>query len=130
MAEYRNITRRNALQKLVGTGAALSISTSATKAFEFQDNKADLLLERLECLFAARWSLVNGPNSTYQNYQDAISIAEVIALAPSQTPADIAVKERVRSSASMKNDTELSLPFETIRRLEIKVEIERRELGA
>lgn len=124
-----NIDRRSALRSLIGVGSILSIGASPSSAAQDTQSR-DYFLEQLEYMFSETWARVTDADGTYQRYQDAISLAEVIAIAPAQTFAGAALKTRVAASAKALGNDIIKLPFETQRRLEIRAQVERRALGA
>lgn len=123
------IDRRSALRSLIGVGSILSVGASPSSAAQ-DTQSGEYFLEHLEYMFSATWARVTDAEGTYQRYQDAISLAEVIAIAPAQTFAGIALKARVAASAKNFGNHVIKLPFETQRRLEIRAQVERRALEA
>ncbi|KAB2779415.1 hypothetical protein [Brucella anthropi] len=129
MAIDFNITRRSALQRFVGAGAILSIGMSTTSSAH-NTPSAEYFLEQLESMFSETWARITDAGGTYQRYQDAISLAEVIAIAPAQTFAGIALKARIAAISKTLGNGVVKLPLETQRRLEIRAEAERKALEA
>lgn len=123
------ISRRGALQRLAGVSASLSVGTVPALPQNISPT-ADSLLNELEALFSATWDRVTDEAGTYQRFRDAASIAEVIAIVPAQTLAGIILKARVSASVKNFGGHVIRLPFETQRRLEIRVQVERKALGA
>lgn len=124
-----NIDRRSALRSLIGIGSILSVGVSHSSAAQ-PPRTAEYFLEQLENMFSETWARVTDDGGTYQRYQDAVSLAEVIAIAPAQTFADVALKARVAASVKSFGDNVIKLPFETQRRLEIRVQVEQKFLEA
>lgn len=123
------IDRRSALRSLIGVGSILSVGVSHSSAAQ-NAQAAEYFLEQLESMFSETWARVTDSGGTYQRYQDAVSLAEVIAIAPAQTFAGIALKARVAASTKDFGDHVIKLPFETQRRLEIRIQIEQKSLEA
>ncbi|OEI84422.1 hypothetical protein GRI33_00935 [Brucella sp. BO3] len=129
MAIDFNITRRGALQRFVGAGAILSVGMP-TITFAHDTPPAEYFLEYLESMFSETWARITDAGGIYQRYQDAVSLAEVIAIVPAQTLAGAALKAQVAASAKALGNDIIKLPFETRRRLEIRAQVERKALGA
>ena len=124
-----NIDRRSALRSLIGVASILSVGVSPSSAAQ-DTQTSEYFLQQLEIMFSETWARITDAGGTYQRYQDAVSLAEVIAIAPAQTFAGIALKARVAASTKDIGDHVIKLPFETQRRLEIRVQAERKHLEA
>jgi hypothetical protein len=124
-----NIDRRSALRSLIGVGSILSVGVSHSSAAQ-PPQTAEYFLEQLENMFSETWARITDAGGTYQRYQDAISLAEVIAIAPAQTFAGIALKARIAAISKTLGNGVVKLPLETQRRLEIRAEAERKALEA